>query len=78
MDWTPLIAFAVPLAVSLGLTALLVRWAPRFGLVDLPDSRKVHTRPTPKGGGLSIYAAVVAGALHTSSISARRWWATCW
>jgi UDP-GlcNAc:undecaprenyl-phosphate GlcNAc-1-phosphate transferase len=44
------------------LTALLIRWAPRLGLVDYPSGRKVHTRPTPRGGGLAIYLAMVAAA----------------
>jgi UDP-GlcNAc:undecaprenyl-phosphate GlcNAc-1-phosphate transferase len=51
-------AFAVPLLISLLLTAGLIRWAPRLGLVDHPGARKVHTRPVPRGGGLAIYAAL--------------------
>jgi UDP-GlcNAc:undecaprenyl-phosphate/decaprenyl-phosphate GlcNAc-1-phosphate transferase len=47
--------------VSGVLTALLIRWAPRLGLVDLPDPRKVHTQPTPRAGGLAIVAGVAAG-----------------
>src|SRR4051794_29008329 len=54
---------AVPLGVSWLLTALLIRWAPRLGLVDHPDPRKVHLRPTPRAGGLAIAAGVAAGAL---------------
>jgi UDP-GlcNAc:undecaprenyl-phosphate GlcNAc-1-phosphate transferase len=64
MPPTPLLWFAVALAVSWLLTALLIRWAPRLGLVDHPDPRKVHTRPTPRAGGLAIFAAfILAGAL---------------
>lgn len=59
-DWLTLV---LPLAVSWGLTAALVRLAPRLGLLDLPDERKVHTRPVPRGGGLAIYAAGLAGTL---------------
>jgi UDP-GlcNAc:undecaprenyl-phosphate GlcNAc-1-phosphate transferase len=33
-----------------------------LGLVDEPNARKVHTRPTPKGGGLAIFAAVILAA----------------
>jgi UDP-GlcNAc:undecaprenyl-phosphate/decaprenyl-phosphate GlcNAc-1-phosphate transferase len=35
------------------------RWAPRWGLVDHPAARKVHVTPTPLGGGLAIWLAVV-------------------
>lgn len=61
----PLLAlclFLIPFAVSWLLTAVLVRAAPRLGLVDHPGARKVHTRPTPRGGGLAIYAALVLAA----------------
>jgi UDP-GlcNAc:undecaprenyl-phosphate GlcNAc-1-phosphate transferase len=57
-----LLPFLCALA-SWALTAVLIRLAPRLGLVDYPSDRKVHTRPTPRGGGLAIGAAVVAAAL---------------
>jgi UDP-GlcNAc:undecaprenyl-phosphate GlcNAc-1-phosphate transferase len=68
-DWLthPLWLFACPLAISWLLTAGLIRWAPRLGLVDYPSERKVHTRPTPRGGGLAIFGAV-ALTLALSSI----------
>jgi UDP-GlcNAc:undecaprenyl-phosphate GlcNAc-1-phosphate transferase len=53
------VAFAVPLAVSALLTALLIPLAPYLGLIDLPDERKVHTTPTPRGGGIGFYLAVL-------------------
>jgi len=37
-----------------------VRWnAVAWGLVDVPNERKVHTTPTPRGGGLAVWLAVV-------------------
>jgi UDP-GlcNAc:undecaprenyl-phosphate GlcNAc-1-phosphate transferase len=56
-----ILLFAVPLGVSAVLTVLLIRWAPRLGLVDHPDPRKVHRQPTPRAGGLAIAAGVAAG-----------------
>jgi UDP-GlcNAc:undecaprenyl-phosphate GlcNAc-1-phosphate transferase len=38
---------------------LVRRWAARWGLVDQPGFRKVHGTPTPMGGGLSIWFAVL-------------------
>jgi UDP-GlcNAc:undecaprenyl-phosphate GlcNAc-1-phosphate transferase len=64
-------AIAFPLAISLLLTALLLRWAPRLGLVDLPGARKVHSRPVPRGGGLAIYAAVALSAYLLHILDAR-------
>jgi len=60
-DWLSslLWLFGCPLAISWLLTAALIRWAPRLGLVDYPSDRKVHTRPTPRAGGLAIFVAVI-------------------
>src|SRR5437588_5070896 len=46
------------LLISWLLTAALLRLAPRFGLMDDPNVRKVHTQRTPRGGGLAIYIAM--------------------
>jgi UDP-GlcNAc:undecaprenyl-phosphate GlcNAc-1-phosphate transferase len=63
----PILWFTVALVVSWLLTALLIRWAPRLGLVDHPDPRKVHKRPTPRAGGVAIFAAfLLAGALSVT------------
>jgi UDP-GlcNAc:undecaprenyl-phosphate GlcNAc-1-phosphate transferase len=35
------------------------RWAPRWGLIDRPNDRKVHLTPTPMGGGLAITIGVL-------------------
>src|SRR5687767_3516320 len=44
--------------LSLALTALMRRIAPRLGLIDKPAARKVHTTPTPLGGGIAIWVAI--------------------
>ncbi len=49
--------------VSWLLTVLLIRWAPRLGLVDHPDPRKVHVRPTPLAGGIAIFIAFTVGGV---------------
>jgi UDP-GlcNAc:undecaprenyl-phosphate GlcNAc-1-phosphate transferase len=50
------------------LPALAVAWAaawgvrclgPRFGLIDRPGKRKIHTAPMPTSGGLAIWLALV-------------------
>lgn len=57
--WTNLaIGGLVSLAVSVGLTIVLRKWLPHFGLVDKPDGRrKIHRAPVPVGGGLAVFAA---------------------
>ena len=44
---------------SLIVTSLMRRWAPKWGLIDQPAARKVHSTPTPLGGGIGIWAGVV-------------------
>lgn len=46
--------------LSFVVTHLLIRFAPRLGLVQIPNERSSHFRPTPSGGGLAIAIAVLA------------------
>lgn len=47
--------------VSLLLGFVVRRLAPRWGLIDKPNAaRKVHTVPTPLGGGLAIWLSVLS------------------
>ena len=73
--------FAGTLIPSFGIawivTLALRRYAPSLGLVDQPNSRKVHTTPTPLGGGLGIWAGVLvpfaAGSLALPLLVAADW-----
>jgi len=80
MDWphvAPLLAaFAVPLALSWVFTALYIRAAPQFGLIDQPSKRKLHHKPTPTGAGAAIFAAVACSALVLRSALGVDW--TVW
>ena len=53
------------------MTAIMRGLAPRFGLIDKPAARKVHTTPTPLGGGVGIVAGVLIPLL---SVQALLWW----
>lgn len=57
---TPAVTGVIAMAVSLALTPLVRRIAIRRGAIDDPtaDDRRVHSEPTPRWGGLAIYAAV--------------------
>ncbi len=52
------LAFSLFLA---GLSAAVVRAMIGVGVMDTPDARKVHTAPIPKGGGVGVVAAFLAG-----------------
>jgi UDP-GlcNAc:undecaprenyl-phosphate GlcNAc-1-phosphate transferase len=57
-------AFLVASAIALVLTPLAARFAVRVGAIDLPRERSLHETPTPRLGGLAIFAGVfAAGAL---------------
>ncbi|MEX2120362.1 MAG: MraY family glycosyltransferase [Pirellulales bacterium] len=59
MIWLLLGAMLPSLLVSWAVAHLVRRLAPRFGLVDRPGLRKVHTTPVALGGGLAIWAGIV-------------------
>ena len=56
---------AVSLTIALIGTAVMIRLAPRIGLVANPGERRIHVKPTPMGGGIAIFigiwAPIVAG-----------------
>jgi UDP-GlcNAc:undecaprenyl-phosphate GlcNAc-1-phosphate transferase len=60
-----LIAFVVALLASLTLTVPIRYLAVRYGMVDLPNARKVHLKPIPLLGGIAIYLGFVLGILLT-------------
>ncbi len=61
-DWFMAVSL-VPLSLllSLGLTGLAIRYACRLGIMDIPNDRSSHARPTPRGGGIAIVASFLAG-----------------
>jgi UDP-GlcNAc:undecaprenyl-phosphate GlcNAc-1-phosphate transferase len=57
MIYTFLFGFAIPIVISLIITPWVIWLAKRVGAVDLPNERKVHKVPTPRLGGVAIYAS---------------------
>ena len=49
--------------MAAAVTAVLVRVAGRFRLLDAPNPRSSHSRVTPRGGGIAIAAGAAAGLL---------------
>jgi UDP-GlcNAc:undecaprenyl-phosphate GlcNAc-1-phosphate transferase len=52
---------AAAFLVTFALTPVMIRLSWRFGVVDRPDPRRIHTRPTPRLGGAAIVAGVLVG-----------------
>ncbi|HUJ78851.1 MAG TPA: MraY family glycosyltransferase [Nitrospiria bacterium] len=65
-----LFIFLLSMSISAGVMPVCHWAALRLGIIDRPDDRKRHARPTPKLGGLAIYAAIV-GALAANSVMVR-------
>ena len=51
----------------------LKRWAERRQILDIPNERSSHTRPTPRGGGLAIVVVVLIGWLVVLSLYPDSW-----
>jgi UDP-GlcNAc:undecaprenyl-phosphate GlcNAc-1-phosphate transferase len=64
-----IVAFTVALVASYLLTPHVKRLAIRAGALDKPDARKVHTQPTPRMGGLAIYAGFLLAVLASVHIN---------
>lgn len=54
-----LLAFFTALVISIALIPVMIRLAPRLGLVDRPDARKVHRIPIPRVGGVGIVVGAI-------------------
>jgi UDP-N-acetylmuramyl pentapeptide phosphotransferase/UDP-N-acetylglucosamine-1-phosphate transferase len=55
--------FLTGLVVTYLLTPLVRSLAVRFGVVDMPNERRPHKRPTARGGGLALVIGVHAACL---------------
>jgi UDP-N-acetylmuramyl pentapeptide phosphotransferase/UDP-N-acetylglucosamine-1-phosphate transferase len=65
------IPFLVAALVVLAVTPLARATGRRLGLVDVPNTRSSHVRPTPRAGGIAIVAGIgVALAVSWSAASA--------
>ena len=62
-DVNPFLLLTLAVAVSMLVIPLLMRAAPRLGLIDEPDARKVHVSPVPRVGGWGIVIGGLAPLL---------------
>jgi UDP-N-acetylmuramyl pentapeptide phosphotransferase/UDP-N-acetylglucosamine-1-phosphate transferase len=58
---TTLIAFLVSLAATALVMRHLVKWLKKRQILDHPNDRSSHQRPTPRGGGLGVTPVVLLG-----------------
>ncbi len=60
---TAMLVFAGALLLAFSATPIARRIAPRLGVMDLPNPRKVHARPMPLLGGAAIIVASMVALL---------------
>lgn len=60
---TLIVAFLVSLVATILVMRHLVSWLRKRQILDLPNERSSHARPTPRGGGLAVTPIVLAGWL---------------
>ncbi len=58
-----LLVFAGALVLAVGATPAARFLAPRIGVVDQPEARKIHRHPVPRLGGAAILVAVIVVAV---------------
>ena len=58
-----LLGFVVAVGVTMALIPPLIKLAPRWHFVDLPQERKVHSHPVPRVGGIAMAAGVLLALL---------------
>ncbi len=54
-----LVIYALVCAASLLASRLMITLGPRLGLMDMPAGRRVHSKPTPRAGGIAIWVVFV-------------------
>ena len=55
--------FFVSLLAALAVTRQLIFYAHKSGMLDTPNARSSHTKPTPRGGGVGICVGLAAGLI---------------
>jgi len=59
--WPSLILAVAAFALTAGLTRVVLAQLEARGILDQPNERSSHTRPTPVGGGIALVGVVVLG-----------------
>lgn len=61
------------MVTSMVLIPLMIRLAPYIGMVDLPDERKVHSKPIPRVGGIGIVLGSLLAVIVWLPLSPLLW-----
>jgi UDP-GlcNAc:undecaprenyl-phosphate GlcNAc-1-phosphate transferase len=75
--WDAVAAGTAAAVVAAALTPLSSTFARRVGAIDEPRGRGLADKPTPRLGGLAIFAGVLLAALIWLPVGEERWRAIC-
>ena len=64
---------SVAFLLTLFITRLLIRYSGKMGMIDIPNQRSSHKKPTPKGGGLGFFLVftIISLCFYSFSIEYR-------
>ncbi len=68
LRWLYILLFS--LSTSALLTPVMIHTATKYGIVDHPGGRKIHTHPTPLWGGVAIIVSFIAALLANMILEA--------
>ena len=64
MSLTLYVIIGITCVLSLILTPIVIKFSIKHGFVDIPkDSRRVHSKPMPRIGGVAIVSSMFIGFL---------------
>ncbi|EQB38147.1 MULTISPECIES: glycosyltransferase family 4 protein [Virgibacillus] len=63
-----LIAFVIAILTAFLTTYPVKKFATLVGAVDFPNHRKIHTKVTPRLGGIAIFLGTIAGLLYLQPV----------
>ena len=66
MVTTVIILFVGALVIATAMTPVSKWLAPRIGVMDRPNARKIHASPVPRMGGVAIFVAVMVAVVLLS------------
>ena len=58
-----LFSVAITFVSTIILTRIIIKFAHRLKLIDYPNNRSSHDKPTPRGGGIAIVVSIIIGIL---------------
>lgn len=53
---------------SVKFTPLVIKFCHRYGIVDIPDERRIHKQPIPRIGGIAVIASILFTCLIISMV----------